>query len=249
MRRGWVTPMSPRPPRPRSRAILGSCVVLPDPVAPATMTTGCAEMAATMSSTRAEMGSSGGKRRVAAEGASGDGSDMGGAMRSTDAGRVAQGPSRWVPRASGDRGGAARRVRPEPDRVRLLCCCVARHVLRGRGGGPHPPTPSPAGDPAGEGESETRGMGASQEARDGSGMCSPSPAGSPAGEKRVERDEGRHRDRAREVARDTTDKGAAPDRISEVFRPRRCRALGAVDACGRPFRAWAAAPAREASSP
>ncbi|SHV19081.1 Uncharacterised protein [Mycobacteroides abscessus subsp. abscessus] len=37
--RGWVWPMVPRIPRPNSRQILGSCVVFPDPVAPATTTT------------------------------------------------------------------------------------------------------------------------------------------------------------------------------------------------------------------
>ena len=41
-------------------AILGSCVVFPEPVAPATMMTGCASMATAMSFTRSEMGSSGG---------------------------------------------------------------------------------------------------------------------------------------------------------------------------------------------
>ena len=36
MRRGWVCPILSRP---SSRQIFGSCVVLPDPVSPATMTT------------------------------------------------------------------------------------------------------------------------------------------------------------------------------------------------------------------
>lgn len=36
---GWVCPMVPRIPRPASRQILGSCVVLPDPVSPAITTT------------------------------------------------------------------------------------------------------------------------------------------------------------------------------------------------------------------
>ena len=38
-RRGWVCPMAPRIPRPSSRQIFGSCVVLPEPVSPATITT------------------------------------------------------------------------------------------------------------------------------------------------------------------------------------------------------------------
>ena len=42
MRRGCVWPMSPRSPRPSARQIFGSCVVLPDPVSPQTITTGFA---------------------------------------------------------------------------------------------------------------------------------------------------------------------------------------------------------------
>ena len=41
IRRGWVWPICPRTPRPSSRQILGSCVVFPEPVSPATMTTWC----------------------------------------------------------------------------------------------------------------------------------------------------------------------------------------------------------------
>ena len=41
MRRGCVWPMTPATPRPASRQIFGSCVVLPEPVSPQTMTTGC----------------------------------------------------------------------------------------------------------------------------------------------------------------------------------------------------------------
>ena len=37
-RRGWVCPISPSIPRPASRHSLGSCVLLPDPVSPATIT-------------------------------------------------------------------------------------------------------------------------------------------------------------------------------------------------------------------
>ncbi len=43
-----------------ARQILGSCVVLPDPVSPATTTTGCSAMAAAISRTWAEIGSSSG---------------------------------------------------------------------------------------------------------------------------------------------------------------------------------------------
>ena len=39
MRRGCVWPIWPAMPRPSSRQILGSCVVFPDPVSPATITT------------------------------------------------------------------------------------------------------------------------------------------------------------------------------------------------------------------
>ncbi len=39
-RRGWVWPMSPFSPRPSSMQILGNWVVLPEPVSPATITTG-----------------------------------------------------------------------------------------------------------------------------------------------------------------------------------------------------------------
>ena len=45
MRRGWVTPMWAESPRPMARQILGSWVVLPEPVSPATMTTGEASIA------------------------------------------------------------------------------------------------------------------------------------------------------------------------------------------------------------
>ncbi|QRN97640.1 hypothetical protein JRI60_00675 [Archangium violaceum] len=40
IRRGWVTPIwHGRPPRPMASRTFGSCVVFPEPVAPATMTT------------------------------------------------------------------------------------------------------------------------------------------------------------------------------------------------------------------
>ncbi len=65
MRRGWVWPISPPPdcvrrPRPSSRQIFGSWVVLPDPVSPATITTWWSLIAAAMSSRRWVTGSSGG---------------------------------------------------------------------------------------------------------------------------------------------------------------------------------------------
>ena len=62
MRRGWVTPIFASSAAAHREAILGSCVVLPEPVAPATITTGCSSIAGAMSRTRAEIGSSGGKR-------------------------------------------------------------------------------------------------------------------------------------------------------------------------------------------
>ena len=48
-------------PLPSAKAILGSCVVLPDPVSPHTITTWCACMADMMSSRRALTGRSSGK--------------------------------------------------------------------------------------------------------------------------------------------------------------------------------------------
>ncbi len=48
-------------PRPSASAIFGSCVVLPEPVSPQTITTWCARMAAMISSRRAETGSDSGK--------------------------------------------------------------------------------------------------------------------------------------------------------------------------------------------
>src|SRR6185503_15574959 len=62
MRRGCVWPMRPTSARPISSRILGSCVVLPDPVSPHTITTGCFSTAARISSRRALIGSAGSKR-------------------------------------------------------------------------------------------------------------------------------------------------------------------------------------------
>ena len=45
-RRGWVWPISPSTPRPASRQSFGSCVLLPDPVSPATITTWWSRIAA-----------------------------------------------------------------------------------------------------------------------------------------------------------------------------------------------------------
>src|SRR6218665_3684796 len=64
IRRGWVWPISLpvlARPRPRARAILGSCVVLPEPVSPQTMMTWCSDRACAMSSRRLETGSDSGK--------------------------------------------------------------------------------------------------------------------------------------------------------------------------------------------
>ena len=55
-RRGWVWPIIPATPRPRSRQILGICVVFPEPVSPATITTWWSRIAAAMSSRRAVTG-------------------------------------------------------------------------------------------------------------------------------------------------------------------------------------------------
>ena len=57
IRRGWVCPIFSRP---SSRQIFGSCVVLPDPVSPATMTTWFSAMARASSCRAALTGSSGG---------------------------------------------------------------------------------------------------------------------------------------------------------------------------------------------
>src|SRR5258706_9557987 len=62
MRRGCVWPMRPALPRPISSSIFGSWVVLPEPVSPQTITTGCAATAAQISSRRALIGSAGSKR-------------------------------------------------------------------------------------------------------------------------------------------------------------------------------------------
>ena len=55
-RRGWVWPIRPATPRPSSRHILGSCVLLPDPVSPATTTTWWSRIVASRSSRRAVIG-------------------------------------------------------------------------------------------------------------------------------------------------------------------------------------------------
>src|SRR5829696_4409851 len=59
-RRGWVWPIRPRTPRPSSRQSLGSWVLFPEPVSPATITTWLSRMAASTSSRRSTMGSSAG---------------------------------------------------------------------------------------------------------------------------------------------------------------------------------------------
>ena len=60
IRRGWVCPIIPCTPRPSSRQIFGSWVVLPEPVSPATTTTWWSRIAAAMSSRRWLTGSSSG---------------------------------------------------------------------------------------------------------------------------------------------------------------------------------------------
>src|SRR5690349_1889251 len=60
MRRGCVCPINPRSPRPAARQIFGSCVVLPEPVSPDTMTTGWSRIICAISPARCEIGSSGG---------------------------------------------------------------------------------------------------------------------------------------------------------------------------------------------
>ena len=59
IRRGWVCPIIPSTPRPSSRQILGSWVVLPEPVSPATITTWWSRMSAAISSRTALTGRSG----------------------------------------------------------------------------------------------------------------------------------------------------------------------------------------------
>jgi len=56
IRRGWVQPTMPAAPRPASRHSLGSWVVLPLPVSPATTTTWWARIRATISSACAAIG-------------------------------------------------------------------------------------------------------------------------------------------------------------------------------------------------
>ena len=62
IRRGCVQPMRPSRPRPIARQSFGSCVVLPEPVSPATITTWCSAIAVASSSVCAEIGSSVGNR-------------------------------------------------------------------------------------------------------------------------------------------------------------------------------------------
>lgn len=50
IRRGWVCPIMPRTPRPSSRQIFGICVVFPEPVSPATITTWWSRIASAISS-------------------------------------------------------------------------------------------------------------------------------------------------------------------------------------------------------
>jgi hypothetical protein len=52
IRRGCVWPIRPVVPRPSSRQIFGICVVLPEPVSPQTITTGCLAISAAISSRR-----------------------------------------------------------------------------------------------------------------------------------------------------------------------------------------------------
>src|SRR3954464_2764078 len=68
-RRGWVCPIAPRTPRPRSRQIFGSWVVLPEPVSPATTTTWWSRMVASRAWRRALHGQPGGGPQVVAAGA------------------------------------------------------------------------------------------------------------------------------------------------------------------------------------
>jgi hypothetical protein len=77
MRRGWVWPMIWRrvllqPPLPKAKAILGSWVVLPEPVSPQTMMTWFACMAAMMSSRRSLTGRFAGNSMAKVLGAMGD---------------------------------------------------------------------------------------------------------------------------------------------------------------------------------
>ncbi len=61
MRRGCVWPILPALPRPISSRILGIWVVLPEPVSPQTITTGCAAIARAISSRFWVTGSAGSK--------------------------------------------------------------------------------------------------------------------------------------------------------------------------------------------
>src|SRR5690348_2079600 len=61
MRRGCVWPILPWRSRPMSSSSFGSCVVLPEPVSPQTITTGWRSIAARISSRRALIGSAGSK--------------------------------------------------------------------------------------------------------------------------------------------------------------------------------------------
>src|SRR5256885_353554 len=108
MRRGWVTPMRLVSPRPMASAILGSCVVFPEPVAPATMTTGWSWIAVAMSTTRAEIGSSGGNamgERGSGSGIAGGPSGMEGLGISTPGRSALVGEDLGVHHVGGAAGG------------------------------------------------------------------------------------------------------------------------------------------------
>src|ERR1700760_294792 len=68
-RRGWVWAITPATPRPSSRQYCGSCVLLPEPVSPATMSTCRSLSARWISSRRAVIGRSGSYLNVSTDAA------------------------------------------------------------------------------------------------------------------------------------------------------------------------------------
>src|SRR5262245_8913026 len=109
MRRGCVHPICPRAPRPIARHIFGSCVVFPEPVSPATMTTGWASIALTISTSRAVIGSSPGNATRSLSRSPGRSVAAGAApLRPARSGEIGGEAGRSMTAAAGDR--AARTV-------------------------------------------------------------------------------------------------------------------------------------------
>jgi len=111
MRRGCVQPIIPATPRPAARQSFGSWVVLPEPVSPATTTTGCVRINSTMRSASRAIGS-----------------DSSSTIAGNDAARAA----RAAAEASTSRASAARRGSPAGTASRSSVDCRAHRRARSR---------------------------------------------------------------------------------------------------------------------